>query len=294
MSDVTGTTNTTNTADAADGPGPAGDLLLAAVTAGVEAIDLAQPLANGMPCSPNHPGFRMILSRRHGDMVREDGGSAANEVIVTGGHVGTHIDALAHVSQDGLLHGGVAGAQAQTGGAFTVHGVDAIRPRLCHGVLLDVAKLHGVERLPGGYGITAEDLAAAADRAAVRPRAGGVCLVHTGWSTLWPDPGRYLGLDSGVPGVTPDGAGWLVRHEIVAAGADTSAFEQVHPGRGHATLPVHRILLVEHGTHIIEHLRLGELAARGVAEFAFVLAPLNIVGATGSPLRPLALVSGAR
>jgi kynurenine formamidase len=264
------------------------DPLLAAVTAGVEAIDLAQPLANGMPCSPNHPGFRMALSRRHGDMVRADGGSAASEVIVTGGHVGTHIDALAHVSQDGLLHGEVDAMEAQTGGAFTVHGVDTIRPRVCHGVLLDVAKAHGVERLPGGYGITAEDLEGAA---AVRPQQGGVCLVNTGWGTLWPEPQRYLGVESGVPGVTPDAAEWLVQHEIVAAGADTSAFEQVHPGRGHATLPVHRILLVEHGTHIIEHLRLGELAARGITEFAFVLAPLNIVGATGSPLRPLALVS---
>ena len=275
-------------------PERTGDPLLAALAAGVEAIDLAQPLADGMPCSPNHPGFRMVLSRRHGDMVREDGGSAANEVIVTGGHVGTHIDALAHVSQDGMVHGGVDAASAQTGGSFAVHGVDAIRPGLCHGVLLDVAGAHGVERLPGGYGITADDLTAAAEKAGVRPRRGGVCLVNTGWSTLWSDPRRYLGFESGVPGITPDAAQWLVRHDILAAGADTSAFEQVHPGRGHATLPVHRILLVEHGTHIIEHLRLGELADRGIAEFAFVLAPLNIVGATGSPLRPLALVSGDR
>jgi kynurenine formamidase len=270
------------------------DPLLAALAAGVETIDLAQPLSNGMPSSPNHPGFRMVLSRRHGDMVRADGGSAANEVIVTGGHVGTHIDALAHVSQDGLLHGGVDSATAQTGGAFAVHGVDTIRPRVCHGVLLDVAKSHGVERLPGGYGITAEDLSTAAEQAGVRPQRGGVCLVNTGWSTLWSDSERYIGLASGVPGVTPDAAEWLAGHGIVAAGADTSAFEQVHPGKGHATLPVHRILLVESGIHIIEHLRLGELAARGVAEFAFVLAPLNIVGATGSPLRPLALVSGPR
>lgn len=268
------------------------DPLLAAVLAGVETIDLAQPLTSGMPTSPNHPGFRMVLSRRHGDMVRPGGGSAASEVIVTGGHVGTHIDALAHVSQDGLLHGGVDAAAAQTGGAFAVHGVDAIRPRICHGVLLDVAKSHGVERLDGGYGITAEDLSTAAEQAGVRPRRGGVCLVNTGWSTLWSDSARYIGFESGVPGITPDAAEWLAGCGIAATGADTSAVEQVHPGQGHATLPVHRILLVEHGIHIIEHLRLGELAGRGIAEFAFVLAPLNIVGATGSPLRPLALVSG--
>ncbi|MBF6063736.1 cyclase family protein [Nocardia terpenica] len=270
------------------------DPLLAAIAAGVQTIDLAQPLANGMPCSPNHPGFRMVLARRHGDMVREDGGSAASEMIMTGGHVGTHIDALAHVSQDGFLYDGVDCMAAQTGGAFSVHGVDTIAPRICHGILLDIAKLHGVQHLPGGHGITAEELAEAAERAGVRPQPGGVCLVNTGWGTLWTQPQRYLGFESGVPGVTPDAARWLARHEVAAAGADTSAFEQVHPGRGHATLPVHRILLVDNGIHIMEHLRLTDLADRGIAEFAFVLAPLNIVGATGSPIRPLAIVSSGR
>ncbi|MTB14963.1 MAG: cyclase family protein, partial [Actinobacteria bacterium] len=65
---------------------------------GARIIDLSQPMKRGMPQSPNHPPFRMILERRHGDMVRADGGSASNEIIVTGGHVGTHIDGLSHVS----------------------------------------------------------------------------------------------------------------------------------------------------------------------------------------------------
>ncbi|WP_262403618.1 cyclase family protein [Actinomadura sp. CNU-125] len=86
------------------------DPLLAAVAGGVRLIELGQPFFTGMPCSPNHPGFRMTLIRRHGDMMRPDGGSAANEIIVTGGHVGTHIDALSHVSHDGELHGGVDAA----------------------------------------------------------------------------------------------------------------------------------------------------------------------------------------
>ncbi|MFB3051808.1 MAG: cyclase family protein, partial [Acidimicrobiia bacterium] len=77
-------------------------------------IDLAQPLHRGMPVSPNHPSFQLALMRRHGDMVRSDGGSAANEIIVTGGHVGTHIDSLAHVSQDGRLHGGVDAESLQS------------------------------------------------------------------------------------------------------------------------------------------------------------------------------------
>lgn len=267
------------------------DAVLDAVMAGVDVIDLAQPLADGMPCSPNHPGFKMALVRRHGDMVRADGTSAANEIIVTGGHVGTHIDALAHASQHGKMYGGVDCAAAQSGGKFTTHGVDAITPMVCRGVFLDVAARHGVTSLPAGYGITADDLADAAEQAGALPAAGSVCLINTGWSRWWDDPVSYLGMQTGVPGVTAEAAEWLAAHQVIAVGADTTAFEQIHPGRGHAIMPAHRILLVEHGIHIIEHMRLTELAERGVAEFTFVVAPLKITGATGSPVRPLAVVS---
>ena len=47
---------------------------------------------------------------------------------------------------------------------------------------------------------------------------------------------------------------------------------------------------MEHGIHIIEVMDLTGLAEAGVYEFLFVLAPLKIVGGTGSPVRPLALV----
>jgi kynurenine formamidase len=57
-------------------------------------------------------------------------------------------------------------------------------------------------------------------------------------------------------------------------------------------LPVHRVLLVENGIYIIEHLNLEDAAGQGLTEFLFVLAPLRIVGGTGSPVRPLAVVGG--
>ncbi|MFL6117947.1 MAG: cyclase family protein [Catenulispora sp.] len=266
------------------------DPLRAAIAAGPRIIDLAQPLFTGMPGSPNHPAFQMALQRRHGDLVRPDGGSAANEIIVTGGHVGTHIDALAHVSHDGLLHGGADAREAVVGGRFAVHGVETVEPLIRPGTLLDVARLRGTGCLPPGHGVGAEELDAAARAAGVRPVRGGVCLVRTGWSTLWPDAQRYLGRESGVPGVTEDGARWLAGFGPAAVGADTTAFERIAPGAGHAVLPGHRVLLVEHGIHIIEHLRLEELAETGVAEFTAVVVPLKIVGATGSPVRPLALL----
>jgi kynurenine formamidase len=72
-------------------------------------------------------------------------------------------------------------------------------------------------------------------------------------------------------------------------GAETIAYEWIPAGRGHALLPVHRILLVENGIHIIEAMNLEALAASGISEFLFVMTPLKIVGATGVPVRPIAI-----
>lgn len=256
---------------------------------GVRVVDLGQPLEASAPVSPNHPGFRIALLRRHGDMVRADGSSAANELIVTGGHVGTHIDALSHVSYQGKLHGGASAAEAQTGGRMSTHGVDQIAPIVRRGVLLDVARTRQVTVLPGGYGITASDLENAAGPASAWPARGDVALIRTGWATHWSTAERYLGHDTGVPGLTLDAAAWLAEKGIVAAGADTMAFEQIHAEVGHALLPVHRHLLVEKGVFIIENLNLEALSAEAPAEFMFVLSPLKIVGGTGSPVRPLAV-----
>ncbi|QIN78528.1 cyclase family protein [Rubrobacter marinus] len=265
--------------------------LLEALAQGAEVFDLAQPLSAQTPSSPNHPGFKMSLMRRHGDSVREDGSSAANEMIVTGGHVGTHVDALAHVSYEGKLYGGVSAEDAQRGGRFSELGVDRIAPMVCRGVLLDVAGLHGAETLPGGYGVTEDDLSAAAEKAGVEVRAGDVALVRTGWAANFGDAEAFLGHETGVPGPTEGAARWLAGRGVRATGAETIAYEQIKPEVGHALLPVHRLLLVEEGVHIIEVMNLASLAAAGIGEFLFVLAPLNIVGGTGSPVRPLAVAS---
>lgn len=253
-------------------------------------VELGHPHFTGMPCSPNHPGFRMTLIRRHGDMVRPDGGSASNEIIVTGGHVGTHVDALSHVSHDGLLHGGIDAAAAQTGGSFSAMGAEHTPFLLTRGVLLDVAATKGVEVLPAGYGVTADDLRRSADRAGVEVAKGDVVLIRTGWASNFGDPPTYLGQSAGVPGATVDAAEWLAAAGVVTTGADTTAYEQIQPGAGHSILPVHRVLLVESGIHIIEHLNLEAASEQGLTEFLFVMAPLRIVGGTGSPIRPVAVV----
>lgn len=269
------------------------DPLLSAVSQGVTVFDLARPYAQGMPQSPNHAVYTHSLQRRHGDMVRADGGSAANDVIVMGTHVGTHIDALAHVSQSGFLHDDVPVDEAMSGPRFGKYGIDQVQPMITRGILIDIPKYLGIGRCEPGYEITPEDLENALKAQNLTPRAGDVLLVRSGWGQLWGEPAAYVGAVSGVPGVSEAGARWLASHSPVAVGADTIAFEQLAPGKGHAELPAHRVLLVETGINIIETMALEELSASGHQEFTIVVIPLTLVGATGSPVRPLALVGGA-
>lgn len=264
--------------------------LLESIAAGVDIYDLAQPLISGMPCAPSHPGFRMALLYRHGDSVREDGGSGANELITTGGHVGTHVDALAHISFRGELHGGVSASEAQRGGFFRQLGIDKMEPIVSRGVLFDIAGLKGVDVLPAGYGITVQDLEDASQKFGITVRQGDVALVRSGWARYFKESEKFMGHESGVPGPTEEAARWLADQGVRATGSDTIAYEQILPKIVHRRLPVHRLLLFERGIHIIELMNLEEIAAKGIYKFLFFLSPLKIVGATGSPVRPLAVV----
>jgi kynurenine formamidase len=246
--------------------------------AGAKVYDLAQPYFVGMPHHPSHPPFLYSLVKQHGEYVGPIGNSSASDAIALGTHVGTHIDALCHFSCGGRLYGDAdAAAQSYTGG-LERHPIDAVPPILRRGVLLDVA---GPEPLPDDHTITAAELAAA-QRAEIRP--GDVVLIRTGWARYFADPKKFISEVRG-PGPGIEGARWLSAQGVFAAGSDTVAFERVPD----PSMPVHVHLLVESGIHIVECLNLDELAAAAVAEFLFVALPLKIRGATGSPVRPVAI-----
>ena len=251
--------------------------------------DLGRPMQNGMAQSPNHPQFHHCLDRLHGDRMRPDGGSAAADLLTTGCHVGTHVDALAHVSHQGQLYGGVDAAEAQAGGSFAVLGINELPPFVGRGVLLDVPGLLGTDACDGGYEITVAELEAVVALQNSPVQAGDAVLVRSGWGAHFDDPEHYLGVETGVPGVGEAGARWLADQGAALVGADTLAFECIPAGQGHALLPAHRVLLVERGVNIIEAMDLDGLAAAGIYQFVFVLSHLNISGATGAPVRPLAL-----
>jgi len=247
----------------------------------VKVYDLGQPLYAGMPHFPTHPPFLLTLNKMHGEFVLDNGASSASETLTLGGHVGTHIDALAHFSCDGKLHAGAVPEQSYSGGVKD-YSAETIAPILRPGVLFDVA---GPEPLPADFVITPEHL----ERGGVAPVRGGIVLIRTGWGQFWNDPKRFITGGSGGqvtgPGPAIEAARWLSDHGIFAAGSDTVAFENV-PSK----MDVHVHLLVESGIHIIECLNLEELARDGVREFTFVALPLKIRGGTGSPVRPVALV----
>jgi kynurenine formamidase len=257
---------------------------------GAEVIDLSQPMFRGMPQSPNHPTFRMVIDRRHGDAVSPAGGSGSNEMIITGCHVGTHIDALSHYSFKGKLFGGVDANSITSHLGFSQLGIETVRPFLCRGIFLDIAKLKGVEILPADSEITLSDVQASLVATNLDVNKGDVVLIGSGWAKTWGERDVFQGQVDGAPGINEEAAQWLASKKIRAAGGETIAFEHIPAGAGHRELPVHRVFLAENGIHIIETMKLTELAEKNVTEFLFVLSPLNLVGATGSPIRPLAVI----
>jgi kynurenine formamidase len=63
----------------------------------------------------------------------------------------------------------------------------------------------------------------------------------------------------------------------------------VRPSEAPHSLPIHSMMLIQHGVYLIENLLLDKLAAARVYEFAFVVQPLKIKGATGSAVAPMAI-----
>ena len=249
-------------------------------------FDLEQPRRAGDPVWPSHaPGFLYWLHRRHEAGLGESRTSASGTVVMAE-HSGTHIDALCHQAEDLHLHGGIAiDPGIQTSSGFTDLDASTLDPIIGRGVLVDVAGRRDVEPLDEGYAVTAPDLEDAIGRQEVDIRAGDIVLVRTGNGSRWEETEAY---ERG-PGIGPDASRWLAEQRPAAVGCDNLAWDV--PGLDDpelGTLPGHLLLIVRSGIFIIENLMLEELSARNIHEFLFVCSPLKMVGATGSPVRPLA------
>lgn len=252
-------------------------------------IDLEQPRFQGMPIHPSHkPGYFYALHRRHRDTAGAGPRTSASGVLTMMEHTGTHIDALCHQACAHTLFGNVATDSVETPSGFKALGVEHVPPLIKRGVLLDVATWKEQTPLPKHYSISADELIACAKAQQVEVHKGDVLLVRTGFDTLWSDEATYLQ----AAGVGKSGTLWAAEKGVVAVGADNMAWDtpkDVDPDTG-ATLFAHIHLLTQKGIYIIENLDLRALAAERRYVFAFIGIPLKFQGATGSPIRPLALV----
>ena len=252
-------------------------------------FDLEQPRTVDMPVHPSHqPGYFYALHRRHEDVYQPavSPRTSASGLIVCKEHSGTHIDALSHQADAQRLYGGIPVGEAQGVAGFRAHGVETVPPIVAPGVLLDLPAALGVEELEPGRAITAAELRACAERQGTVIAPGEVVLVRTGNGRYWDDPERYLA----GPGMDASASRWLAEARVLAVGADNMAWDVIglaDPELGE--LPGHLLLLARAGIYIIENLALEELAAARAYRFAFVCTPLKFVGATGSPVRPIAL-----
>jgi kynurenine formamidase len=137
------------------------------------------------------------------------------------------------------------------------------------------------------YPITADDLQRALQRQKLALQPGDAVIVNTGWGSLWDkDAGRYTKTN---PGLTTGAAEWLAKQDPMLIGMDVGPISVTPDPDPQLNNPVHQIALVVNGIHLLENLKLDELAGKQVYEFALIVQPLKIQGATGSTVAPTAL-----
>lgn len=264
-------------------------LELSKLVASADIVELSHAMDASMPVFPQHIPYTLTMNRRHGDphpAPRMGDSSFSNEVIVMSAHTATHIDALGHFSRCGCVHGGVPAHSIETPRGLTSLDAADIAPIWRPAVLFDVARHRGVASLGPAQEVTPQDLEACVREDKLDFQPGDIALIRTGWAQHWRDVPLFNGERGGLPGPGRDGAQWLIDRGASMVGSDTPAFEVI-PWVGDS---VHCMLLVDRAIHIMENLQLEELAARGAHRFLFVGLPLRMTGATGSPLRPIAVL----
>lgn len=207
------------------------------------------------------------------------------------GQIGTQFDGLGHFgarsgAQD-LYYNGFTGSEIYGAYGLAKLGVENVGPIVTRGVLIDIARYRGVDRLRAGEVVTPADLEGALSAQGVAIRPGDAVFIRTGHGALWMNDNEAY--NAGEPGIGLEAAQWLIDREIVLKGADSTSGE-VLPGEDpDRPYDVHLLMETKHGIYNLENLDLDEIAADEVWEFAFMFSPLPLKGATGSPGNPIAI-----
>jgi kynurenine formamidase len=251
-----------------------------------EVIELGQVLSAGMPFFGTRR-FDVHTKRTLMNPGANRRGSNEELLVSEMGHVGTQFDGFAHQTHGDRFYNCVPVEEVATRTGFTKFGIDRVGALITRGVLIDVAALKGVEMLPDNYEITPQDLQQALGRQDLTLQPGDAVIVHTGWGKLWgKDNPRYV---KSCPGLGIAAAAWLAKQDPMLVGSDNWPVEVGPNPDPQLSLPVHQLMLVVHGIHLLENMKLDELAAKRIHEFAFVVQPLKLQGFTGSTVAPIAI-----
>jgi kynurenine formamidase len=229
-----------------------------------------------------------------GEAAPEKGRWMSSDVIALYYHgmTITHIDSICHMFWDGKMYNGkpasLVGVQTKAAAGGIQLAKDGVATR---GVLLDIAKLKGKDWLEAGEPVFPEDLEAAERAQGVRVEEGDALCLRLGWYRYRQEVGPREGGDR--PGLHAATLPWLHERGVSIIVADAS--QDVSPsGYEEMTGPIHSIGIVAMGLWLIDAANFDELAP--VCErlnrwdFQFVVAPLNFLHATGSPVNPLAIL----
>ena len=216
--------------------------------------------------------------------------TTSDDAFSMGVQAATHWDALAHAGYEGLLYNGIDNDVITEQGAARLS-VDRFGPIVTRGILLDMARLQGVDHLDGSYAITGDDLDRAAEAAGVQVEPGDAVLIRTGQMTYLPHDRRRYHNPS--PGLSTKSIDWFHDHDVAAVATDTVVFEVWPPEDPAVVLPVHMIHLRDMGLVQGQIWYLDELAAdcAGDGRWTCLLSatPLPLTGAVGGPVAPVAV-----
>lgn len=251
-----------------------------------EVIELAHVLNDKMPFFGTRR-FDVHVKRTFLNQPANKRGSNEELVVSEIGQVGTQLDGFAHQSHEDSLYNCFKISEISARGGFSKLGIHQLGTVFGRGVLIDVAAYKGVDMLPDTYEITVEDLEGALKKQGTMLQAGDAVLINTGWNKLWAkDNARYV---KSCPGIGVKAAQWLIGKDPLLLGSDNWPVEVAPNPDPQISLPVHQLALVVNGVHLLENLKLDELAQKQVYEFAFLMQPIKLQGGTGSTVAPVAV-----
>jgi kynurenine formamidase len=251
-----------------------------------QVFELGQVLSASMPLQATRQ-FEVHTKRTTMNPESNRRGSNEEIVIAEIGQVGTQFDGFSHQTIGTSMYNCFKVDEVATRTGFSKLGIEQVGALMTRGVLVDVAALKGVETLPDTYEITPADLQEALRRQSVTLQPGDAVIVNTGWGRLWgKDNARYMRTS---PGIGVAAAEWLARQDPMLVGMDTAPVNVTPSPDKALSNPTHQIMLVVNGIHLLENMKLDELSGARAYEFALIVQPLKIQGATGSTVAPIAV-----